>query len=75
MSDMKTIQDLIALLEREVDGTHLLLVEMIGEGTIDGFRIPEGKEDELLHWHKGRHDAYRHALAQARHVAAAGVGV
>ena len=67
---MKTIEDLIALLENEVEGAHRCVVEILADGTIDGVRVQDGRESALAEWHQGRADAYRHALAQARHVQA-----
>ena len=67
---METIDDLIDLLEDEAEGAHLLVVELLADGTIGGVRVDEGQEAHLTSWHRGREEAYRHALAQARHVKA-----
>lgn len=52
---MKTIRELVALLEGEVRGAE----EAADDGSLSA---------ELRGWHDGRAAAYRHALAQARHV-------
>ena len=53
---METIDDLIELLESEAEAAD------------EAFR--EFKGTDLGCWHSGRRDAYRHALAQAKHVKA-----
>ena len=59
---MRTIDDLIALLEQEAEGADRAAEAL-------AYRAPEmGGTVENAARHRGRAEAYRHALAQARHV-------